>query len=271
MKRITLLMLAALVSAHAQQPAGSPVVPAPGKEEPVRTVRLLIAGRRPMPVFEQRGDKYLEVEPPLKVVCPTLVEIGEEPKSGVPQSAEDAKKRQRGVSMNQVVKLENYKGSSQLRLKLLRPHVAQSVTPPVVTCSLGDMLEPLVVISAEDSNKAWENPLVQVIDLAPQKVPARTVIAVNLSKVPLAAFFESAQTAISPQSVRTVALPASTSEVFRFRVDAQTGKGNVPLVNSSYQLSARNRLILLAIPNPQAAQGMPPLSLQMVVDTPAGG
>lgn len=236
----------------------------------MRTVRLLIAGRRPMPVFEQRGDKYLEVEPPLKVVCPSLVEIGEEPKSGVPQNEEETKKRQRGVSMNQVVKLVNYKGSSQLRLKLLRPHTTQTSAPSVVTCALGDMLEPLVVISAEDSSRAWENPLVQVIDLASQKVPARTVIAVNLSKVPLAAYFESAQTAISPQSVRTVALPSLASDVFRFRVDAQTAKGNVPLVNSSYQLAARNRLILLAIPNPQAAQGMPPLNVQMVVDTPVG-
>ncbi|MCX6876765.1 MAG: hypothetical protein NTW21_23585 [Verrucomicrobia bacterium] len=166
---------------------------------------------------------------------------------------------------NEVVNLGPYKCVSALRLRLIRTLAKLPPAPPEISCELGDLIEPLIVIAAENGNKGWDAPQVRVIDLSSAKFPFRTVVSLNLTGVPLVARFESEQQKLPPAGIIMLHLPASSTNIFRFRIEAQSKTGMIPLANSSYQIGAADRLILIAIPNSQVAPGAPPLGLQMVL------
>lgn len=217
-----------------------------------------------MPEFAKQGDQYVEVEPASKSIIPNALELtgAIETTAGETGKAPEPKKM---VWPNEVVTLGRYRCPSQLGLRLIRTLATQPHTPPQLTCELGDLLEPLLVISADDSNSGWDRPQIRVIDLSPAKLPSRTVVAINLTRIPLAAQFDTVKANLAPASIGLLPLPPTAPEVIRFRVDAQVKSGMVPVANSSYQLGASCHLILLASPNSQVAEGVPPLSLQMVL------
>jgi len=44
-----------------------------------RVIHVLIAGQRAMPVFEKKGDEYIEVEPATKSIVPNAIELPDAP------------------------------------------------------------------------------------------------------------------------------------------------------------------------------------------------
>jgi hypothetical protein len=229
-----------------------------------RTIRLIIAGQRPMPKFEKQGDQYVEVEPSTKWIAPSSVELIAASKTDANATAGE-RESAKTVWPNEVTNLGKRKCSSSLRLRLLRTLAKQAHTPPEIACEIGDLKEPLLVLSAANDSRGWDSPRVTVIDLSADKVPFRTVVALNLTAVTLVTRFESESGQLAPSAMRQLHLPAIASDVFRFRIDAQAKDSMVPLANSSYQIGPKDRLILLAVPNLQVPPGAPPLSLQLVL------
>jgi hypothetical protein len=229
-----------------------------------RVIRVLIAGQRAMPAFKKEGDQYVEREPPAKWVMPTALELigAVNATPGTPGEKQEAIKP---IWPNDVANLGIFKCASPLRLRLMRTINNQPNTPLEVSCELGKMIEPLIVISADSGGKGWDQPQTRVIDISSQNVPSRSVLALNLTRVPLSTRFESELKRLDPSSVSMLRLPATETGVFRFRIDAQSKNGVMPVANSSYQIGAKDRLILLAVPNDQVAPGQAPLSLQMVL------
>ena len=237
--------------------------PPKDEKKSARVIRVLIAGQRAMPTFENHGGQYVEVEPATKWIAPNALEWLD-----APQSTDKKKDAKIMAWPNEVVSLGRCHCPPTLRLRLIRTLAQSSPPPPEITCDLGDLKDPLVIISAEDGAQGWDKPQARVIDLAGGKVPARTVVALNLTRIPLVTRFESQQGKLAPGALLLLHLPTSESEVFRFRIDAQSKSGMIPLANSSYQIGATERLILITIPNSQVALGGPPLTLQMILDKP---
>ncbi|BDS06561.1 hypothetical protein NT6N_16010 [Oceaniferula spumae] len=228
-------------------------------------IRVIIAGIRPAPVFEKQGGEYVEVEPPLKSIYPTEISLlaGEIVK---PKGAEN-KKNDLSIWPNQILNVKPYKGPAAMKLGLLRRYRADRIEQSV-EFDIGEMITPLAIIHADPGTAGWEKPQVKLVELSPEKAPTGSVIMVNLSGVPLAARFESVADTIKPGAVKFLKLPARETDVFRFRIDVPLANGKTyPLANSSYRIRKNQRLILLAIHDPQAPKGSPPLKLQMILDS----
>lgn len=248
---------------HAQNPA--PV--SKDEKKANRLIRVIIAGQRAMPEFKKEGAQYVECEPTTKWIVPNALEIIEPP-DDVPKTADKSQDARKMVWPNELINLGHFKCASTLRLRLIRTLARQPHAPPEINCELSDLIEPLIVISAENGSKGWDSPQVRVIDLSSAKVPFRTVLSLNLTNVPLVTRFETEQGDLPPAGIKMLHLPANATDVFRFRIDAQSKSGMVPVANSSYQIGEEDRLILLAVPNTQVAPGSPPLGLQMVLYKP---
>jgi len=242
--------------AFAQAPDGA-------KEKPKRTLRLLVAGVRPMPVFEQHGDKIVEVDPPPEIIPPTSLELlgGDKPGDGT-----KAQPNKFSAWPNELAMVPGYKGGAQIRLRLLRPLLAKAPTPPELTCDLAEMLSPLILLNADPGQEGWQKPIATVVDLSAEKLPARSVLLVNLSPIPLKARFEETIVELRGKETKSLKLAAEEPADIRFRIDAVASDSSYPIVNSTYQVPADSRLIVLAIPNPRGAQGAAPVSLKMLVD-----
>jgi hypothetical protein len=229
-----------------------------------RMIRVIIAGQRALPEFEQVGDRFVEREPSTRWLIPTALEII----GSHNNAAETAGKPQRTAKAlwpNEVIDLGRHKCASALRVRLTRTPSKQLDSPAEIRCELADMVEPLIVISAENGGKGWDAPQVRVIDFSSAKVPFRTVVSLNLTHVPLVTRFEAEIKELPPAGLNMLRLPANEPDILRFRIDARSKSGMVPVANSSYQIGAGDRLLLLAVPNAQAAPGAPPLGLQMVL------
>src|SRR6478609_9244754 len=159
----------------------------PAKEKPKRNLRLLVAGVRPMPAFEQHGNKVEEVEPPVESIPPTSLEIIGGDKAGAGDKAQPNKF---SAWPNELVKVPGYKGSAQIRLRLLRPLVSKALTPPEVTCDLAEMISPLILLSADPGQQGWQKPTATVVDLSAEKLPVRSIMLINLSSIPLGVRFD---------------------------------------------------------------------------------
>lgn len=212
-----------------------------------RTLRIILAGSRPLPVFEKQGEKYVEVTPPLSQLPPTAFAFTDpshapHPKANAPREAEFS------AWANELTQINRYKGPAKLQLTLKRPLVEPSGTSTPLHCDLGKTLHPLVIIHPDSGSAGWDKPQTQVLDMSPAKRPARSVIVVNLSELPIKIYLTKKGVFIPPSKSAILKTPSSGKESFRYRIDASNGKKLVTVSNSSYRINDNSRIIILALP-----------------------
>ncbi|MEO8614676.1 MAG: hypothetical protein ABI600_06005 [Luteolibacter sp.] len=231
------------------------------KEDAVtRDVRFVIAGTRPLPVFKMQGNESVEVDPPSELIPPTAIEILSG-KEDLPASTKTPTKIV--ASTNMIAPLPGLKSVSKIRLKLSRP-MFDSAASQEVECDLGDIIRPLIVISASPGKGAWDSPQVRVIDVSNQAFPIRHAMLINLSSIPLMVGIDATTTKIDPTNRGLFPLAPGDAPT-RYRVDAIGPTGSVTIANSAYRVGANSRLIMMAIPD-RSPQGQAPISLRMVTD-----
>ncbi|MCP5537148.1 MAG: hypothetical protein H7A51_13085 [Akkermansiaceae bacterium] len=233
------------------------------EEQPVRTLRVMIAGTRPLPVFEKSGNVYIEVDPPVSQLPPTSFAFA---------NAAHAPKGKPGVETqtsfsawpNELVRIKNYKGPATLPLTLRRPLVQKAGANCDVSCELGEALDPLIFIRANPGSAGWSSPVTEVIDMSPARMPANSAVVVNYTKLPLAVYFTKRPLVLRPNSHKSTRLPVVDGPV-RYRIDTSVNGKTVTVSNSSYKLQKNSRLIILALPSPAKAKGNP-VALRMIND-----
>ena len=231
---LALLPLLTIGGLHAQRSDAPPLI---------RTLRIIVAGKRPLPVFEQRGNKVVEVDPPLSAFPPRSFSFTP---SHAPRVKGSPGKVSHSAWPNQLVHLKNYKGPAILPLKLTRPLLGGESQQ--VNCNLGEAINPLVVLHADSKSPGWLSPKAMVIDMNPEKIPARSVTLINLSGVALKIYLNRDGQVIPPSRHRTLRIPTASKEAVRYRIDASDGKELIKVANSSYRVSENSRLLIIALP-----------------------
>ena len=237
------------------------------KDNPTRTLRIIVAGKRPMPAFIQRGDKIVEVDPPLSLLPPTSFAFtnpshAPRTKPGVPR------KTAYSAWSNQLIRIQRYKGPNVLPLKLSRPLLEPAGAGQQVNCDLGKAINPLVLLHSDPGNSGWKAPQARVIDMAPDKVPARSVTLVNFSQTALRIYVTKKGVVVPPNKHITLRIPRSDKEAFRYKVEASDGKKLVTVSNSSYRINKDSRIIMLALSGTQTKRAPFPLpKLSIISDT----
>ncbi|MEO8614677.1 MAG: hypothetical protein ABI600_06010 [Luteolibacter sp.] len=226
-----------------------------------RDVRFVITGSRPLPTFNGKGEKSSEVDPAMDLIPPTSIEI---------LSGKDDKKASRKIPsliaapLNIIAPLPGLKSLSKIRLKLSRP-IFESAPTQEIDCDLSDKIRPLIVISASPEKQAWKSPQLSVLEVDDKVFPARHVMFVNLSSIPLKVEIDGTVKAIESGANSLFRL-APGDEPARYRVDTAQTTGSITLANSAYRTDQKSRLILLAFPDP-TAQGKANTSLRILTDS----
>lgn len=233
------------------------------KEQPVRTLRVMIAGARAMPAFETRGDKIVEVEPPVSKMPPTsfaFVNPDHRPKAKPGETASATY----SAWPFELVRIQNYKGPAELPLLLRRPLVEQAGADQEITCELGEALNPLILLHAAGS-KGWGDAKATVVDMSPEKMPAHSALIINFSPLPIKAYFADESGVVAANNAKVLRLQVDKTNNVRYRIDTVLGGKPLTVSNSSYHLSENSRLIVVALPSP-AKIANNPLSLHLIAD-----
>lgn len=236
-------------------------------DTPTRNLRVILAGNRPMPTFEKRGNKMVEVNPPLSVTPPTAFSFTKS--SHAPRkSGNSGVHNDFSAWPNELVRIDKYKGPSTLELSIKRPLVETSKTGTPLSCKLGKSLNPLVLVHPESGSSGWNEPQTMLIDMSPESLPERSVVVANLSGIPIKVYLSNEGVMVPPNKNVTLRVSSKSKGSFRYRVDASNGKKLVTVSNSSYRLNKNSRIIMLALPgkkNKNDAFALP--NLRMVSDT----
>ena len=236
------------------------------EENPTRTLRIIVAGKRPMPSFVQRGDKIVEVDPPLSSLPPTSFSFTN-PSHAPRSKSTTPKKTSYSAWSNQLIRIQSYKGPAILPLTLSRPLIESEGAGQQVSCNLGKAINPLVLLHAAPGNAGWKTPRAKVIDMTPEKVPARSVTLVNLSGIALKINLTKKGRVVAPNKHITLRLPKNADEAFRYKIEASNGKNNIKVSNSSYRLNKKSRLIIIALPGYKTkGSPFPRPSIRMITD-----
>ncbi len=212
-----------------------------------RNLRVILVGNRPMPSFEKHGDKYIEVAPNIKLIPPTA--FAYTIPAHAPRSADNKpRKTEHSAWINELVKINNYIGPSSLQLSLKRPLVNAKSRGIPTQSDLAQIINPLVIIHPGSKAVNWNNPKSIVLDASAKKMPERSITLVNLSKIPLRLYVSNKGVVVQPNKHITLSIPRSKAEAFRYKVEASNGKKIVPISNSSYRISKKSRIIMLALP-----------------------
>lgn len=217
------------------------------EDRPTRTLRVMVTGVRPLPVYKRNGDKYVEVEPPLRLMPPTSVAFAEPAHIPKPKNKDEPAALNYSAWPNQLVRIDNYNGPSTLPLLLRRPLI-QDAADQQVTCNLGKSTQPLILLHASANAEAWSSPHATIIDMSPEKTPAHSAVIVNFSPRPLAVYFTTKPVFIQPNGHATIKIPTSDKDSIRYRIDTKVDNKVVTVTNSSYRLEKNTRLIMIASP-----------------------
>jgi len=239
------------------------------KEHPTRTLRVMLVGTRPLPAFETRGSKIVEVDPPLSKMPPTSFEFAN-PRHA-PKIKEKGKPTARKISYsawaNELVTIKKYKGPELLQLHLKRK-IISTTDFQKVECHLGESLTPFIVVGPSQSKAGWEKPVAEVINWDPVKHPANSVVFLNRTKLAIKVRFINQSAVIAPGKHKHFKVKLSKNQTFRYEVDASNGKRRIVVSNSQYRLNKNSRLIMLALPGiPTKSNKFPRPSLRMIPDT----
>jgi hypothetical protein len=230
-----------------------------------RNLRVIIAGSRALPAFETRGDKIVEVDPPLSQIPPNQFSFADPQHAPKPPPNKPSKTSFSGWP-NELTRIENYKGPSILPLNLTRP-LMERRSVQKVTCSLGESTHPIILLRADPGQKGWEAPVSEVIDWNPVKHPAGSILVVNYSSLAIKAYFSREGVIVPANQHKHLKIPSNRAEAVRYRIDASDGTKIITITNSQYRLDKKNRLIILALPGIKtAAAKLPVPKLQMITD-----
>ena len=232
-------------------------------EPPIRDLRMIVVGSRPLPEFETRDNQTVEVDPPLSKLPPTSFEFAKP--SHAPRD-----KTSFSARPNTLVRIPGYKGPPQLALNLKRALI-QPNNKQQVNCELGEVINPLILIQATPGSAGWEQPTATVIDFSATSTPARSMVVANASGVAITVYLTQDGVVVPPNSHVILPIPASDGDTVlysvRYRADASDGK-ELPLANSSYRLNDNSRLIMLALPGHKTKAALIPCpKLRIISDS----
>lgn len=212
-----------------------------------RTLRVIMAGKRPLPAFEKRGDRYIEVDPPLSKIPPTIFAFTD-PSHAPRAKSPDNRKTEYSAWPNKLVRINQYKGPSNLQLTIKRPLVSNSESGTELTCNLDKALHPLVLVHPDSGKAGWNKPQAKVINMSPDNLPPRSITVANLSDHPIKVYLTKKGEVIAPNKSKHLKIPTAYKKSFRYRIDTSNGKKLVTVSNSSHQLRDNTRIIMLALP-----------------------
>lgn len=247
--RLALVSILGVLSLHAQN----------AEREVPRNFRFLVIGEYPPPYFERRGGDWVEVDPPAKLIPPSMImpilEAGSSQTGKQPPEL--------SLRFNQIVTLSQYRCPTKLRLSL-KKSTAAGGGQQEISCEVGNMIEPMVMIFA-DTQRGWEQPQVRVVDFSPNAFPANSTHISNFTPFALGVRIEDTKAALAPSQQQILKTARPTGQPFRFRVDISSGTAVAPLANSSYQLQNTERLVIVAVPD-ATVKDRPPVTVRTITD-----
>lgn len=226
-----------------------------------RNFRFLVIGDYAPPYFEKKGDVWMEVDPPAKLIAPRSIKPLLEPEST--SAAPSNKIAELPLRFNQIVEMPNYRCGAKLRLSLGKS-TKSGADEKEISCELGNLVEPLVMIFA-DVQGGWDRPQIRVLDFSASAVPAGSTHVSNLTPFPLGVRIENAKAALAPNQQQILKGVETGNKPFRYRVDLASGNATAPLANSSYQLKPAERLLIVAVPD-STIKDRPPVTLRLITD-----
>jgi len=235
----------------------------------------MIIGSRPLPAFETRGKKIIEVNPPLNKMPPTSFAFANPkhaPKVLSKRHLEGKKpklikKSSYSARVNELVTIKGYKGPQQLLLNLKRGLIS-STDFQQVPCNLGTSLNPLIVIKSSQGKLGWKKPVARIIDWSPAKHPANSVLVLNQTKLAMMVFFSKKGKVISPGKHRHFRVSLSNKKTFRYKIQVSNGKITQTVANSQYKLRKNSRLIMVALSGKSThVKKLPRPSLRIIADS----
>jgi hypothetical protein len=233
-----------------------------------RTLRVVVVANRALPVFEKKGDKIIEVEPPASKQPPTSFKFVDA--AHAPKLKSDKPKRTSYSSWpNRLVRISHYKGPSVISLQfrsLAQPNQNEGLQ---IRADLGESLNPLLLIRPDPGNSGWNKPLAEVIDMDSSKFSSGSVLVVNYSGVPIKVYLSPEGEVVKPDkhAVIHVASQTKSIKIYRYRIDASDGKELKTISNSRYKVAKNTRLVILALPGLGASRaGFPLPNIRMITD-----
>jgi hypothetical protein len=235
-----------------------------------RTLRVVVVANRPLPIFEKKGDKVIEVEPPTSKQPPTAFEFADAAHAPKGESSAFVQTSYRSWP-NRLVTISNYKGPSVVTLQFRSLAQNNQQKSLQILADVGDSLSPLLLIHPDRGESGWNKPLVEVIDMDPSKFPSGSVLVVNYSEVPIKFYVVKESKIVMPgmHGVLRAKTQAEESQTItlRYRIDASDGKQQKTLSNSRYKLKKNTRLIVFALPSIGASRaGLPVPNIRMIED-----
>ncbi|MES2996917.1 MAG: hypothetical protein V4733_08915 [Verrucomicrobiota bacterium] len=225
-----------------------------------RTVRLLVVGSHPRPIFELHGGEIVEATPPTAEIPPRQIELIS-PKKGRDDDGDSAGTF--SPNLNRITIIDGVKSGDNLKLRLSRPNLPGENLE--TTCDLGREQWPLIIISRSPGPEGWNKPLTKILDLSAVNLPARRALFVNLTPLRYRAAFDSQLGEIAANDLHSFTLANGDAPV-RFRIDAVGANGQTKtMLNSSYRVPATDRLLLVAFPD-NLAMGPVPVGIQILTD-----
>lgn len=235
----------------------------PEQKKP-RIVRVLLPGQKMRPVFKELQNSSVEVDPESKLLMPTTLDVTWEGKKAT------AGERQTGHAIwpNRILKFVQKEMPPVFSARLSRTYGGSDALPIEVSCNIGNLEQPLIVIYAQSGEKGWDAPQVKVLDLSPAGIPDRSVYMVNLTKIPLGVRFANDASGVKPLEARIFKPNIKENDAFKYSVDAFDKSGNlVSVVNSTTSLTAKQRVVAYAYADLQPVQGYVPIRFNFVEDS----
>lgn len=242
MKSLNIFAVAALVTA-----AASPLAPAQATkgEKLVRNLRFVVAGVTPLPVFEQRDDQVIEVNPDLSKIPPT--QFAFVVKDDVPK-----KKKQKEVhnafsaALGNLTRINNYKGTESLKIEL-QYALSEKGDRKEITCPLDRHLEPLIIFKPKKGNTGWRSPEVEIIDYNQRSYPKGSALVINTSPHPIIFAVPKGAISVAPGTHKSIDLTHFIKDSY-FKYKVAVGKSPQKMyvfANSAHSMSANQRFLIL--------------------------
>lgn len=229
-----------------------------------RHIRMLVMGERPFPAYKKQGELYIEVEPDLRLIPPTQMELDTPGKAAgdQPSKKED---RSIGFSLNQVFRLNAYKGPEAMGITLKNSHTGQD-HPVKLVAHLEKFLQPLVIISADPSNDGWDRPRVMVVDISEEALPGGSGMVINHSKWPVRIGYGDL---VKDQSTGVAKLvpEKKTPGAVAVKIEMKTRDQMITLFNNRHILAADERLLLFLDDTRNPVPNVPPVVIRFATDT----
>ncbi len=253
--KFLVIMVVCTATVSAQKESDEPTL--------TRTVRVLLAGTRPMPAFERKGNQVIEVDPPLSACPPTSISF-EKPEHAPRSSRTKKPVVEYSIWPGELIILKKYKGPSQIGFILKTPLIAPDDTGVKVECDMGTMINPLIVITPGEGREKWRDPKLFVIDVGQEKFGESKVLVINDSSFPLRVQFAKDPVYIKPKKFGLVPLAKGGGDTHRYQIDSKIDNEVVRVSNSSYRSKSGVRLIILAMPSKAKKS---PLALRLITET----